>query len=265
MSAKYFEIPINITKEDMEKAISELIYINSDNFSIYDEHRIMINVSRGLLSIYKNISNIKHGTNIIISDFPLRWTVSGMGDLFDVGVNAVIPSQRSIPSHLLDAKVKCRSRAHYLKANIEVSKYKGNNNWALLLDTDGFITEGTGCNFFMVSNNKLYTPEPRNILRGISRDYVIEIAKKLNLECKEENIDQYDLYHADEAFFTATPFCILPITSINGNNISSGIGTITKLLLKEWSKNVDVDIVNQIKIWDKKNEKNDGTSPYKFS
>ena len=71
-----------------------------------------------------------------------------MSVLFDQGINAVIPSQRAIPSMLMDPKIKNRSRLFYLTANIETSLFKGENNWALLLDTNGFISEGTGDNFF---------------------------------------------------------------------------------------------------------------------
>ena len=75
-----------------------------------------------------------------------------MAPLFNDGINAIIPSQRAIPANLMDPKIKNRSRMWYQMANIEVSKYKGKNNWALLLDTDGYIAEGTGDNFFIVKN-----------------------------------------------------------------------------------------------------------------
>ena len=65
-----------------------------------------------------------------------------MGVLFETGINAVITSQRAIPASLMDPKIKNRSRLFYLMANIEASQFSGDNNWALLLGTDGFITEG---------------------------------------------------------------------------------------------------------------------------
>ncbi len=85
----------------------------------------MINVSRGLLSIYQDVVGAEKGPNVIISDFPLKWTVASMGALYDTGINAVIPSQRAIPASLLEPKVKNRSRLHYQMANIEVSGYWG--------------------------------------------------------------------------------------------------------------------------------------------
>ncbi|MDP3182435.1 MAG: aminotransferase class IV, partial [Desulfobaccales bacterium] len=221
-SIKYVRIPLEMTLEEMEGHVYETIEANDPVFQPDDEHRLMINVSRGLLSIYQGVVGIPKGPNVIIADFPLRWTVAGMGKLFDTGINAVIPSQRAIPASLLEPKVKNRSRLHYLMANIEVSHYAGENNWALLLDPDGFIAEGTGDNFFMVKDRVIITPEPRNILRGISRAYIFELAAKLNLPCLEKNIEPYDVMTADEAFMTGTPFCLLPVISLNGVTIGAG-------------------------------------------
>lgn len=267
-SIKYVRIPIKMTIDEMEEQVYETIKLNEPVFEKDDEHRVMINVSRGLLSIYEDVVGIPKGSNIIIADFPLRWTVSSMGHLYDTGINAVIPSQRAIPAYLLEPKVKNRSRLHYLMANIEVSNYAGDDNWALLLDPDGFIAEGTGDNFFIVKNGELFTPEPRNILRGISRKYILEeLAPELGILCHEKNIEPYDVLTADEAFMTGTPFCILPVTKLNSVQIGSGtMGNITKTLLDKWSKNVGVDIIGQIKEYSKaiKSKKPDAPSPYSF-
>jgi len=225
---KILRIQIHLTIDQLEEKVYETIEVNDPLFNDDDEHRVMIDVTRGALSIYHGITDIQRETNIIISDFPLRWTVSSMGTLYDTGINAVIPSQRAIPAELLDPKIKSRSRLHYLMANIEVSNYTGNNNWALLLDTDGYITEGTGDNFFIVKNDVIITPEGRNILRGISRDYIFELAKQLKLKCIEKNIELYDVYNADEAFMTGTPFCILPVTSLN--KVILGITCVCKMM-----------------------------------
>ena len=140
---KVLRIPLQMTPEEMEKACFETIDANDHLFKDDDEHRLMIDVSRGLLGIYQGIEGLHKGPNVIIADFPLRWTVATMGALFDKGINAVITSQRAIPGHLLDPKIKNRSRIHYLMANIEAGQIEGDNNWALLLDTDGFVAEGT--------------------------------------------------------------------------------------------------------------------------
>ena len=258
-------IPMPLTKDELESACYETIKANEVNFTDDDEHRLMIDVSRGLLGIYQDIEGLHKGTNVIIADFPLRWTVASMGPLFTEGINAVITSQRAIPASLMDPKIKNRSRLFYLSANIEASQYEGDNNWALLLDTDGFIAEGTGDNFFIVKNGVIYTPEGRNILRGISRQYIIdEIGPQLNMKVIEKNIEPYDVYTADEAFMTGTPFCMLPVTSLNGVPIGSGeVGPTFDSLLNTWGKNVGVDISGQIQSWGG-SMKSSGPTPYQF-
>tara|TARA_R110002049_G_scaffold250917_1_gene425309 strand:+ start:374 stop:1345 length:972 start_codon:yes stop_codon:yes gene_type:complete len=265
-SMKYLHIDIPMTIEEMELAVYDTIKANEPMFEDTDEHRIMIDVTRGLLGIYEGIDGLQPGPNVIIADFPLKWTVSSMGHLFDTGINAVITSQRAIPASLLEPKVKNRSRVHYLMANIEASKIKGKDNWALLLDTDGYIAEGTGDNFFKVKDNKIITPEPRNILKGISREYIFELSKQLGFECIEKNIEVYDVMMADEAFMTGTPFCLLPVTSINSNAIANRkMGPVTKLLLDTWSDNVGLNIIDQIKFYSKiHNTDTKAPSPYNF-
>ena len=152
-------------------------------------------------------------------------------------------------------------------ANIEVSLFKGENNWALMIDPDGFITEGTGSNFFMVKDNVLFTPEGRNVLRGITRQTVIEeLAPILNIKVVEKNLEPFDVYEADEAFVTSTPFCLIPAVSLNGLKINDGKpGQITQSLIKKWGEIVGVDIVGQIKAWDENANSDDVPSPYRFA
>lgn len=262
---KILRIPLQYDKKQIMDMCYETIDANKNYFNEDDEHRLMIDVSRGILGIYQGVEGLEKGPNLIIADFPLKWTVESMGHLFTGGINAAIPSQRAIPADLMDPKIKNRSRLFYLTANIEVSEMKRKDSWALLLDPDGFITEGTGDNFFIIKDNKVISPEPRNLLRGISREYVMKtLCPQLGLEVVEKNIDQYDVYTADEAFMTGTPFCMLPVTSLNGLAIGSGKrGKIYSELLSAWSANVGIDIENQIKSWSSQRE-GDGPTPYKF-
>lgn len=265
---KILRIPINMKIDEMEKHCYEVIEANEELFKEDDEHRLMIDISRGLLSIYQGIEGLHKGPNIIIADFPLRWTVNNMGHLFDHGINAVITSQRAIPANLMDPKIKNRSRLFYLTANIEASQMSGDDNWALLLDTNGFIAEGTGDNFFIIKDGVVISPEGRDILRGISRQYVMEeLCPQLGLKVIEKNIEPYDVYTADEAFMTGTPFCMLPVVKLNGLNIGDGkVGEIFNRLLSKWSSNVEIDIKSQIQKWNNSDNsnKNNSPSPYSF-
>ena len=265
---KILRIPMKLTIDELEKVCYETIERNKDAFEAHDEHRLLINVSRGPLGIYSSIFDNKLEPTVIVADFPLKWTVAGMDTLIDEGINAVVTSQRAIPAHLMEPKIKNRSRMWYQMANIEASLFEGKNNWALLLDTDGFIAEGSGDNIFFVKDGVVYTPEPRNILVGISRNYIFELCEELNIKCIEKNLETYDAYTADESFMTATPFCLLPVTKFNGLNIGDGkLGKITRQLHDQWSKNVGLDIFKQIKNYSLECKKlnNNQPTPYVFS
>ena len=267
---KILRIPLEMTQTQMIDACYETVEANDHLFKKDDEHRLMIDVSRGLLGIYQNIDGLRKGSNIIIADFPLRWTVTTMGALFDTGINMVITSQRAIPASLMDPKIKNRSRLFYLMANIEAAQVAGDNNWALLLGTDGFITEGTGDNFFIIKDGVVITPEGRDVLRGVSREYVMaELCLALGIPVIEKNIDPYDVYTADEAFITGTPFCMLPVTSLNGLKIGDGkVGGIFSEIMSRWSANTGVDIIKQIKKWDSERPQDIDSAaptPYRFS
>ena len=266
-SMSFVSIPHPMRIEEMETICLEAVERNEPVFDEDDEHRLLINVSRGPLGFYAHLFPGGAQPTVAVADFPLRWTVAAMAPLFDEGINAVVPSQRAIPAWLLDPKVKSRSRLHYMMANIEVSNWRGENNWPLLLDPDGFVAEGTGDNFFIVAGGALVTPEPRNILRGISRAYVMELAAELGVECHERNIELYDVAMADEAFMTGTPFCMLPVTALNGEQIGTGRpGELFGRLLRRWSENVGLDVEAQIRRYGASvSASDDGApTPYQF-
>src|SRR3972149_2431230 len=213
-SLSILEIDIPYTFDELYDAHENLIIHNRKCFAEDDEVRSLINVSRGTLPIYQEMLGGGE-PNVIMAFFFLRDIFKGM-------------------------------------ANREVMR-QDTEAWALLLDPDGYITEGTGSNFFIIKNNsfELITPEPRNCLRGITRDYVMKLARKLGIEVIEKNITLYDVYEAREAFFTCTPFCIMPCTRINGKPVGEGkIGKKTKYLMQKWSENEGVDFVEQVKRWD---------------
>ncbi len=236
-SSRMLRIPLDMSVLELIHICNQITEANKDEFMDDDEYRLMIDITRGLLPQYEQTGLL--GTNVIVSIFPLKWATKGLGKYFDTGINCFIPSQRQIPAQLLDPKIKHRSRMHFRMALNE-------GEWPLLLDPDGFISEGPGYNFFIVKQGLVTSTEPRNILRGISREYIYEI-----YDFVEENIEPYDVYEADEAFITGTPFCMLPVTSLNGIQIGDGKpGMIYESLLGMWSDNMGVDIKKQIQDWD---------------
>ena len=100
---------------------------------------------------------------------------------------------------------------------------------ALLLDTDGYASEGSGENLFVIRNGKLYTPDLASCLDGITRDAVLTMAKDLGIEVIEKRITRDEIYCADEAFFTGTAAEVTPIRELDDRVIGNGgRGPITK-------------------------------------
>lgn len=93
---------------------------------------------------------------------------------------------------------------------------------ALLLDTDGYVSEGSGENVFIVKNGKLYTPDLASCLDGITRDAVVTIAHNLGFEVSEKRITRDEMYCCDEAFFTGTAAEITPIRELDNRPIGDG-------------------------------------------
>jgi branched-chain amino acid aminotransferase len=102
---------------------------------------------------------------------------------------------------------------------------------ALLLDVDGYVSEGAGENVFIVRNGKLYTPDLASCLDGITRDSIITLARDHGIEVIEKRITRDEMYCADEAFFTGTAAEVTPIRELDNRTIGAGArGPITEKL-----------------------------------
>jgi branched-chain amino acid aminotransferase len=109
------------------------------------------------------------------------------------------------------------------------------------------VTETGGSNFLIVEQGVVVSPPTRNILPGISRAMVIELCGRLGIPFNERDIQVYNVMNADEAFTSSTPYCLMPVTQINGTPIADGRpGPIFRRLLDAWSQEVGLEIEAQI-------------------
>ena len=159
----------------------------------------------------------------------------------------VTPSTRHVPPQCLDQKIKHRSRLHWWIAEKE-ARLADPNAIPLLLDLDGNLTECSGANILLVKNGVVYSPASRNILRGESRAVVAEICEELGIGFESVDLQVHDAINADEIFLVTTPYCMAPITRINGLVVGDGslTGPVFERILAAWSKKVGVDIRGQI-------------------
>ncbi len=120
---------------------------------------------------------------------------------------------------------------------------------ALMLDSNGYVAEGSGENLFLIRGNQIFTPLPLAILPGITRHSVMQIARDLGYTLTETPITRNELYLADELFFTGTAVEVTPITSVDRRKIASGKpGPITQKIADTFFKTVRGEIA-QYKNW----------------
>ena len=245
-SIRYAQLDITLSQSQMLAATLQTIEQNREVLGPYD-FQIMHNVTRGGMALYAEL--IREGTApiVTINVIPLIRHIGGMADSYERGAHFVTTNQRSVPARYIDPKAKNRSRIYYRLAELEAARIEP-GAMALLTDERGFITEGTGNNFFMVHGDQILTPKPHDILRGVSRGYCIELAREAGITVQETDIEPYDVRQATEAWYTSTSISMMPVTRFNGAPISSGRpGPIYRRLIKAWSSSVGLDIPGQAK------------------
>ena len=242
------EIDCGLTLEQMEEVTLDLLKRNEHTLAPEEDCFFIHDVSRGPHEYYAEAFPEGLGPTIGIYLWPLTSILANRVKEYDSGVNAVIPRQRHVPARFIDPKVKSRSRLHYQMAELEMKRW-GPDAWAILLDEDGFLTEGTGSNFFLVKDGTVLSPEPRNILRGVTRQTVIEMAEKTGIAFVEKNLEPYDAMTADEAFFTTTSIFMMPATRFNDRPIGDGeVGPIYRRLANAFIESIGVDFIEQARV-----------------
>lgn len=181
---------------------------------------------------------------VCVHTFPLdgrRWA-----DSLREGARLVIPSIRQVPPQCLDPAIKCRSRMHYYLADREARLVDPRAS-ALLLDMNGHVTETSSANFLIVEEGRIVSPKLNETLPGISRATVRELAGQFGIDFIERDLPPSRAMAADEAWLTSTPYCLLPVATIDGVAIGSGKpGPTFRKFLAAWSNLVGLDIERQI-------------------
>lgn len=244
-SLRLLEIDCGLTIDEMEQVTEETLVKNLPTEAGDVDWQIMHDVSRGPLPIYRSAFAEGVQPTVSINCWPLITHMGGFAAKYDTGVSIMIPAQQTLPSHLVDLKAKTRSRMHYRLAEFQAAR-SGEGTLPLLMDTDGFLAEGSGWNVFLVKDGVIYTPEPRNVLLGVSRGTVLDLAKKLGIELRETNLGRYEALMADEIFCTASTYSMVHATTFEGQTVGDGKpGPVFSRLINAWKELVGIDFVAQ--------------------
>lgn len=245
-SLKYTRMDIGTSKSELASISRELVAHNARLADPEDELGLIHFVTAGEFPVYAGSAGRSARTTptVCAHTFPMPFEL--WAPKLKTGAHLVTPSIRHVPPQCFDPKMKYRSRMHYYLADKEAQLVDPDAS-ALLLDLQGNVTETGGSNFLIVERGVIVSPTLVNTLPGISRAMVIELAAKLSIPFVEKDIQVHSVMNADEAFTSTTPYCLLPVTKINGVAIGDGQpGPMFRRLLAAWSAEVGVDIERQI-------------------
>ncbi len=220
-SAHIFLIDIPFSKEEIRKAIIETVKINKMK-SCYI--RPLVYIGYGAMGLYPKENPI----NVSIAVW--SWGTYLGEDGIEKGIR--IKTSSFIRNHVNANMTRGKVCGYYV--NSQLAKKEAiacGYDEALLLDTEGYVSEGSGENIFIVRNGVLKTTPLTSILEGITRNSIIKIAEDNGITVKEERFTRDELYISDEAFFTGTAAEVTPIREADGRIIGEGRpGKITKKL-----------------------------------
>jgi branched-chain amino acid aminotransferase len=228
-SAKIFQMEMPYSQEELMKAQLEVVKANQLE-SCYLRPIAWIGSEKLGIS--------PKGNQILVSIAAWQWGAY----LGEDGLNKGIRVKTSSFSrhHVNVSLVRAKASGYYINsilANQEVTAHGYDE--ALLLDTDGYVSEGSGENVFIVRDGVIYTPDLASCLAGITRESIIKIAHDLGFEVREKRITRDEMYCSDEAFFTGTAAEVTPIRELDDRIIGNGgRGPVTEKI-----QNVFFDIV----------------------
>ncbi|MBT5542059.1 MAG: branched-chain amino acid transaminase [Gammaproteobacteria bacterium] len=225
-SAKIYRMNIAYSQQEIMEACKTIITTNELNTGAY----IRPIAFRGYNDLGLHASK-DDDVELVVAAW--EWGTLLGADALENGVDVGVSSwNRNAPNTI---PVMAKASGNYLSGTLVAIEAKDNGyDEGICLDSDGFVSEGSGENIFMVKNSTLITPPlSSSILDGITRDSVIQIAKYLNIECIERRITREELYLADELFFTGTAAEITPIKSVDRLTVGNGAkGPLTDQIQK---------------------------------
>src|SRR5438477_5949860 len=224
-SAKAIWLDIPITREVMARMVEEGVQRSG-----IKESYIRLVITRGVGDLGLDPRKCPKPTVFCIFDTIQLWPQ----DRYEKGLVALTAATPIHHRESLSPRIKSLNYLSHILAKVE--GIAANVDEVIMLDAQGYVAEASGMNLFAVTNSTLKTPPPyTGILRGVTRDAVIELAREATYGVEEMPLNRYDLYTADEMFLTGTAAEVVSVTKLDGRVIGHGQpGPITKELAKRF-------------------------------
>lgn len=226
-SAHMIMLEIPMSKEQIIQTVLETLRVNG-----FKEAYIRLVVTRGVGDLGLNPRKCPKPTTIVIAD-----TIAlHKSEAKEKGVTAMLSWVKRDPVDATSHEIKSLNYLNSILAKIEANI--GGVDEAICLDKNGFVCEGVAENIFIIRNGRIFTPPSyTGALPGITAAEVMKLARGMGYDVIETNVTPYELFNAEEVFFTGTAAEIVPVREINKRTINNGTpGPITKKLMREFSK-----------------------------
>jgi branched-chain amino acid aminotransferase len=223
-SAKVYRIDVPFTRDEIIKGMLETVGHNGV-WPCYVRPVVLRGYGEA------GVNPFNSPTEVYIVNYPWGKYLGGESE----GCDACVSSWTRLAPNTLPAMAK--AGANYMNSQlIKMEAIVNGYAEGIALDVNGYVSEGSGENVFIVHRDKLITaPLGNSVLPGITRDSIVQIARDLNIPIVEQMIPREMLYLADEVFFTGTAAEVTPIRSIDKIKVGNGtIGPVTKMLSREF-------------------------------
>jgi branched-chain amino acid aminotransferase len=240
-SLRYLRIDPGLGREELGAITEEVVERNRHLLGPGEDYWVSQRVSRG--SNLPGAPGARTRPTVIVECTPLP--LAQRAALFRDGVAVVIPSVRRTPPESLCPNAKMQNYLNLIVAGFEHEP--DGRTWPILLDTRGFLSEGSGSNLFLVRDGEVLTPRAEYVLPGVSRAVVMDLCTRLGLPCREGDLSLYDAAIAEEGFLTSTSLCVCPVESINGQPLAEPAlpGPVTSRIMAAFSEEVGFDFAGQ--------------------
>lgn len=224
-SAGCLELEIPMGKEEMVGAVTETLRRNN-----FPNAYIRLVVTRGVGDMGVNPRSCKAGTVFVITE---RSSASTLPKEPRV-LSTIITSVRRDPVDSTSHEIKSLNYLNSVMAVLESNR--AGADYPILLDSRGFVSEGSTMNIFLVRDGGVVTPPSSSgILHGITRARVIQLCRETKYQVSEREVTPFDLHTADEAFFTGTLLGLAAVGTVGGRKIGNGaVGPVTRRLYEEF-------------------------------
>lgn len=213
-SAHFIQVKIPLSFEEMKEAVLSTLKANQ----LYDGAYIRLVVSRGPGDLGINPRKCPGPATVVIITDKIQLYPP---ELYEVGIPTIVCSTRKNNPQCINPQVKATQYLNNILGVIEANN--AGVLEAIMLTTGGYVTEGTADNVFIALDGRILTPPAYlGVLEGVTRNSIIEIAEELGYKVEQERFTTYELYSAQECWFTGTGAELIPVVSIDGRVIGSG-------------------------------------------